>query len=296
MSEQSIIIAENVGIGQATQPIENLIFEIRGKQVMLDRDLALLYGVTTSRMNEQVKRNIARFPESFRFQLTTTERDEVIAKCDNLQKMKYNPSLPYAFTEPGVAQLSSVLHSPTAIEVSVRIMEAFVAMRQFLIRNAFVFQRLESLERHQFTTDQRLDEVFRRLEAGQQPQQGIFFDGQIFDAYHFVCDLVRTAKDSIILFDNYIDDSVLTLLDKRDENVSAKIYTKNITSQLALDIQRHNTQYAPIDIIELNKVHDRFLCIDDTVYHIGASLKDLGKKWFAFAKMEIQTGQLVKNI
>ena len=296
MAKQSTTATENVGIVQATQPIENLIFEIRGRQVMLDRDLALLYGVTTSRMNEQVKRNIARFPESFRFQLTTTERDEVIAKCDNLQKMKYNPSLPYAFTEPGVAQLSSVLHSPTAIEVSVRIMEAFVAMRQFLIRNASVFQRLESLERHQFTTDQRLDEVFRRLEAGQQPQQGIFFDGQIFDAYHFVCDLVRTAKDSIILFDNYIDDSVLTLLDKHNENVSVRIYTKNITPQLTLDIQRHNAQYAPIDIIELNKVHDRFLCIDDTVYHIGASLKDLGKKWFAFSKMEIQTGQLVNNI
>lgn len=296
MTKQSTIVAENVGIVQATQPIENLIFEIRGHQVMLDRDLAMLYGVTTSRMNEQVKRNIARFPESFRFQLTAAERDEVIAKCDNLQKMKYNPSLPYAFTEPGVAQLSSVLHSPTAIEVSVRIMEAFVVMRQFLIRNASIFQRLESLEHHQLTTDQRLDEVFRRLEAGQQPKQGIFFDGQIFDAYHFVCDLVRTAKDRIVLFDNYIDDSVLILLDKRNDNVSATIFTKNITPQLTLDIQRHNAQYAPIDILELNKVHDRFLCIDDTVYHIGASLKDLGKKWFAFAKMEINTQQLVCNI
>ena len=295
MTKQSTITADNVGIAQATQPIENLIFEIRGRQVLLDRDLAMLYGVTTGRMNEQVKRNIARFPESFRFQLTTEERDEVIAKCDNLQKIKYNPSLPYAFTEPGVAQLSSVLHSPTAIEVSVRITEAFVAMRQFLIQNASVFQRLESLERHQLATDQRVDEVFRKLEAGQQPKQGIFFDGQVFDAYHFVCDLVRTAKNSIVLFDNYIDDSVLVLLDKRNENVSAKIYTKNITPQLTLDIQRHNAQYDLIDIFELNKVHDRFLCIDDTVYHIGASLKDLGKKWFAFAKMEINTQQLVSN-
>lgn len=297
MSEQSIILAENVGIVQATQPIENLIFEIRGRQVILDRDLALLYGVETKRLNEQVRRNTERFPEDFMFQLTKEEalssRSQIATLNEQRgQNIKY---LPYAFTENGVAMLSSVLRSPKAIEVNIQIMRAFTAMRRFLIANAQVFQRLSSLEQHQIVTDQRLDEVFRRLEAGQQPRQGIFFDGQVFDAYHFVCDLVRTAKDNIILFDNYIDDSVLTLLDKRDENVSAKIYTKNITSQLALDIQRHNAQYAPIDIIELNKVHDRFLCIDDTVYHIGASLKDLGKKWFAFSKMEINTQQLVSN-
>ncbi len=192
--------------------------------------------------------------------------------------------------------LSSVLRSPKAIEVNIQIMRAFTTLRRFLVTNAQVFQRLSSLEHHRIETDQRLDEVFRRLEAGQQPKQGIFFDGQVFDAYHFVCDFVRAAKDRIVLFDNYIDDSVLILLDKRNENVSATIYTKNITPQLALEIQRHNAQYAPIDILELNKVHDRFLCIDDTVYHIGASLKDLGKKWFAFAKMEIQTRQLVRNI
>jgi len=298
MAKQSTTATENVGIVQETQPIENLIFEIRGKQVMLDRDLALLYGVETKRLNEQVRRNTERFPEDFMFQLTKEEalssRSQIATLNEQRgQNIKY---LPYAFTENGVAMLSSVLRSPKAIEVNIQIMRAFTAMRRFLIANALVFQRLSSLEQHQIVTDQRLDEVFRRLEAGQQPQQGIFFDGQIFDAYHFVCDLVRTAKDSIILFDNYIDDSVLTLLDKRDENVSAKIYTKNITSQLALDIQRHNAQYAPIDIIELNKVHDRFLCIDDTVYHIGASLKDLGKKWFAFSKMEINTQQLVSNI
>lgn len=278
------------------QPIENMIFEIRGQQVMLDRDLAMLYGVSTGRMNEQVKRNIARFPEPFRFQLTIEERNKVIAICDNYQNLKFAPSLPYAFTEPGVAQLSSVLHSPTAVEVSVKIMMAFVAMRQFMVRNASVFQRIESIERHQIETDQRVEEVFRRLEAGQQPQQGIFFDGQIFDSYHFVCDLVRTAKHTIVLFDNYIDDSVLTLLDKRNQNVAATVYTKSITPQLMLDIQRHNAQYDPIDIVELKKVHDRFLCIDEIVYHIGASLKDLGKKWFAFAKMENPTDYLVSRL
>ena len=299
MNKDQKLQTPNLPIVQAlpsTQSIENLIFEIRGQQVMLDRDLALLYGVSTGRMNEQVKRNIARFPESFRFQLTEYERDKVIAKCDNLQKLKYNPSLPYAFTEPGIAQLSSVLHSPIAIEVSVRIMQAFVAMRKFIMYNSSVFQRIESLERHQMETDHRIEEVFQKLEAGQQPQQGIFFDGQIFDAYHFVCNLVREAKASIVLFDNYIDDTVLTLLDKRNTDVSATIYTKSISQKLALDLQRHNMQYAPVNILEINKIHDRFLCIDDTVYHIGASLKDLGKKWFAFSKMEIPTSLLMRNV
>lgn len=296
--EQKLPTSHQTIIQEATslQPIENLIFEIRGQQVMLDRDLAMLYGVPTGRMNEQVKRNIARFPESFRFQLTECERDEVIAFCDNLKNIKYNPSLPYVFTEPGIAQLSSVLHSTTAIEVSVRIMKAFVAMRKFLMHNSSVFQRIESLERHQIETDHRIEEVFQRLEAGQQPQQGIFFDGQIFDAYHFVSNLVREAKSSIVLFDNYIDDTVLTLLDKREPNVSATIYTRIITPKLALDLQRHNVQYDPVNILEVNKIHDRFLCIDDVVYHIGASLKDLGKKWFAFSKMQIPTDLLMRNV
>ena len=287
LQSPTITVAQNIG---------NLIFEIRGRQVMLDKDLAMLYGVPTGRMNEQVKRNIARFPKSFRFQLTVAERDKLIANCDNLQKLKYNPTLPYAFTEQGVAQLSSVLHTPTAIDTSVKIMEAFVSMRQFIVRNASIFQRLESIEHHQVVTDQRLDEVFRRLEAGQLPQQGIFYNGQIFDAYRFVCDLVRSANEHIVLFDNYIDDTVLTLLDKRKETVPATIYTKAISSQLALDIEKHNKQYAKIEIMEFDKVHDRFLCIDNTVYHIGASLKDLGKKWFAFSKMELTAEELMGKV
>ena len=264
---------------------------------MLDRDLSMLYGVETKRLNEQVRRNIERFPEDFMFQLNKNELNNWKSQfaTSNAITMGLRKQ-PYAFTENGVAMLSSVLRSPKAIEINIQIMRAFTTMRRFLVTNAQVFQRLSSLEHHQIETDQRLEEVFRRLEAGQQPQQGIFFDGQVFDAYHFVCDLVRSAKSSVILFDNYINDSVLTLLDKRNDNVSATIYTKNITPQLTLDILRHNVQYSPIDIFELNKVHDRFLCIDNTVYHIGASLKDLGKKWFAFAKMEIQTRQLVSNI
>ena len=277
--------------------IEKMIFNIRGQQVMIDRDLAQLYGVTTTRLNQQVKRNIARFPESFRFQLTTSERDEVVANCNNLQSLKFNPSLPFVFTEQGIAQLSSVLHTPIAIEMSVRIMNAFVAMRRFLVTNAMVFQRLDSLERHQLLTDQRFDEVFKRLDANSQPQQGIFFDGQVFDAYQFVSDLVRKAKKTIVLIDNYVDDTVLTLLDKRTNGVSATIYTQHISQQLQLDINRHNTQYPAISVDHFNKAHDRFLLIDDEVYHIGASIKDLGKKWFAFTLMhDITTTELITKI
>ncbi len=289
-----IVEIENVSV--STTDIENMIFNIRGVQVMIDRDLAQLYGVLTSRLNEQVKRNIARFPESFRFQLTENERDEVIAKCDNLQSLKFNPSLPYAFTEQGIAQLSSVLHSPIAIETSVKIMNAFVEMRRFLISNAAVFQRLERIEQHQTETDRRLDEVFHKIDTSLPPLQGIFFDGQIFDAYTFVCDLVRSAKKRIVLFDNYVDDTVLTMLDKRNSGVTVRILTKTISQQLQLDINRHNAQYPPLAAETFANAHDRFLCIDDVVYHIGASLKDLGKKWFVFSKMEIATDNLLNKL
>ncbi len=276
--------------------IENMIFNVRGVQVMIDRDLAQLYGVSTSRLNEQVKRNIARFPESFRFQLTEQERDEVIAICDNLWSLKFNPTLPYVFTEQGIAQLSSVLHSAIAIEASVKIMNAFVAMRRFLISNAAVFQRLESLEHNQFEFNRRLDDVFKRIDVSLPPKQGIFYDGQIFDAYTFVCDLIRSARQRIVLFDNYVDDSVLTMLDKRENGVSVRILTKNISQQLQLDIDRHNAQYPPLSAEVFPHAHDRFLCIDETIYHIGASLKDLGKKWFAFSRMEETTTQLLARL
>lgn len=277
--------------------IEKMIFNIRGQQVMIDRHLAQLYGVTTSQMNQQVKRNIARFPNTFRFQLTETERDGVITKCDDLQTLKFNPSLPFAFTEQGIAQLSSILHSPIAIEMSIRIMNAFVAMRRFLATNAIVFQRLDSLERHQLLTDQRFDEVFKKLDAHVQPQQGIFFDGQVFDAYRFASDLIRKANTSIILIDNYVDDTVLSLLDKRTANVSATIYTRTITPQFQLDLNRHNAQYPTIIVKQFNKAHDRFLLIDDEVYHIGASIKDLGKKWFGFTLMrDITATELIIKI
>ena len=276
--------------------IEKMIVTVRGVQVIVDRDLAMLYGVETKRLNEQVRRNINRFPEHFRFQLTEEEKNELVANCDLLLKIKYFQSLPYVFTEQGVAMLATVLRSQTAVNVSIQIMDAFVAMRRFLVSNAGIFQRLDVLEQHQIVTDQRVDHVFRLLEAGQQPQQGVFFDGQVFDAFHFACNLIRSAKSRVILFDNYIDDSVLSMLDKREDGVSAQIYTKNLTRQLNLDIQRHNAQYRPISVTSFDRCHDRFLCIDDTVYHIGASLKDLGKKWFAFSKMELSVNDLLNKV
>ena len=288
-----------------TTPVESRIMSIRGNQIMIDRDLAELYGVETKRLNEAVKRNIERFPERFRFQLTKEEMAELVANCDRFNSLKHSTVRSYAFTEQGVAMLSTVLRSETAIRVSIRIMDAFVAMRRFMVTNAEVFQRLSTMEYHQLEmqqhqqeTDKRIDEVFRRLDEGNaKPKQGVFYNGQIYDAYTFVSDLIKSAKKRIVLIDNYVDETVLTLLDKRDNNVSAIIYTQQISRQFQLDIDRHNAQYAPIDVETFRLSHDRFLCIDDDVYHIGASIKDLGKKWFGFSKMEILTpDELVERI
>lgn len=281
--------------------VESLIRVIRGQQVMLDRDLAELYGVETKRLNEQVKRNIERFPEDFMFQLTKEECSKSQIATLNEGRGHNIKKLPYAFTENGVAMLSSVLRSKTAVEANIRIMRAFVSMRHFMVNNAAIFQRLETIEfnqlesnkvqakilAHQEVQDHRIDEIFRRLDEGMyKPKQGIFFDNQIYDAYSFVSELVKSAKQRIILIDNYVDETVLTLLDKRGENVSATIYTQQVSRQFRLDVDRHNSQYPPIEVDVFRRSHDRFLCIDDTVYHVGASIKDLGKKWFAFSKME----------
>ncbi len=285
--------------------IEPLIKVIRGQQVMLDKDLAMLYGVEAKVLNQAVKRNVERFPNDFRFQLTKEEclRSQIVTL--NEKQGKHLKYMPYAFTEQGVTMLSSVLRSQTAIEVNIQIMRAFVSMRHFMVNNASVFSRLETIEYHQLEmqqhlqeSDKRIEEVFRRLDEGNsKPKQGVFYNGQAYDAYTFVSDLIKSAKKRIVLIDNYVDETVLTLLDKRDNNVSAIIYTQQISRQFQLDIDRHNAQYAPIDVETFRLSHDRFLCIDDNVYHIGASIKDLGKKWFGFSKMEIVTpDELVERI
>ena len=283
-----------------TQP---MIRVIRGQHVMLDRDLSLLYKVETKRLNEQVKRNIERFPEDFMFQLSKDDV-EILKSQNATSSWGGDRRLPYAFTEQGIAMLSSVLKSQTAVDVNIRIMRAFVSMRRFIATNSQLFQRLETIEYHQLEmkqhqeiTDKRIDEVFKKLDANNPPVQGIFYDGQVFDAYRFVSDLMRKAKLSVVLIDNYVDDTVLTLLDKREDGVTATIYTQRISNQFKLDVDRHNTQYPHIEIKQFNKAHDRFLLIDDEVYHIGASIKDLGKKWFGFTLMQdITATELINKI
>lgn len=282
MSEYALIPIEN---------LQKMIFTIRSVQVMIDRDLAELYQVENKRLNEQVKRNSSRFPETFRFQLTDSEKKELVANCDRFEGLKHSSVNPYAFTEQGVSMLSAVLRSETAIQVSIRIINAFVEMRKFLVANASLFERLETVEKRQLSfeikTDENFEKVFKALESQEEPRQGIFYNGQVFDAYTFAADLVRSAKKSLVLIDNYIDDSVLTLFSKRKKGVKAKLFTKTISKQLKLDLQKHNEQYPEIEVKTFAEAHDRFLILDEsTVYHIGASLKDLGKKWFAFSKFE----------
>ena len=281
------------------QEIENRIYTIRGQQVMLDSDLARIYHVETKVFNQTVKRNTDRFPESFCFQLKQDEfdtinlRSQFVTSSLNYGGRRY---LPYVFTEQGIAMLASVLRSTVAIKVSIEIMNAFVEMRRMLMSNASLFHRLDKIELKQLEANQKFEEIFKALESDKlHSEKGVFYNGQIFDAYTFVSDIIRSAESSIILLDNYVDDTVLTLLGKRNNNVTATIYTKNISNQLRLDLQRYNSQYPRIEIKVFSDAHDRFLIIDDVeLYHIGASLKDLGKKWFAFSRMDIEVGKMLR--
>lgn len=273
------------------EDIKTKIYTIRGQHVMLDRDLAELYGVETRRLNEQVKRNIERFPAEFMFQLTKQELENWISQfaTSNKELMGLR-KLPFAFSEQGVSMLSAVLKSKSAIEMSIQIIKSFVAMKKFISNNALIFQRLDILEQKQFLSNEKIDLILSALEDKSiKPKQGIFYNGQMYDAYVFIANLIKSAQSEIILVDNYIDESVFTLLSKRDKDVKAIIYTQNISKELELDLKKHNAQYPHILLKKFNQSHDRFLILDRTeVYHIGASLKDLGKKWFAFSKLDIE--------
>ena len=270
--------------------IESLIYVIRKQQVMLDSDLARLYGVETKVLNQAVKRNIQRFPEDFMFQLTKEEclRSQIVTLNEGRGRhLKY---MPHVFTENGVAMLSGVLRSDKAIEVNINIMRAFSAMRSFLMNNAAIFQRMDQLEMRQLKTDEKVDAILDKLSYNDRPNEGVFYNGQIFDAYALVADLIRQAKTRIAVIDNYIDDSVLVQLSKRKAGVTVEIYDGQISKQLKQDVEKHNEQYPGVVLHKYTKAHDRFLIIDEDVYHIGASLKDLGKKLFAFSKMDVMTG------
>lgn len=269
--------------------IESLIYIIREEQVMLDSDLAKLYGVETKVLNQAVKRNIQRFPTDFMFQLTKDEclRSQIVTSNGGRGGSRY---MPYAFTENGVAMLSSVLRSEKAIEVNIRIMRAFTLMRNFIKKHGSLLQRLDRLEMKQLKTDEKVDTILDRLNRYDEIREGIFFDGQIFDAYAFIAKLIRKAKKRIVVIDSYVDDSVLVQLSKRNPGVTVDIYDGKISLQLRQDVARHNAQYPGVTLHAYNKAHDRFLIIDEEVYHIGHSLKDLGKKLFAFSKMDVMTG------
>jgi len=296
---------EHMALALRQETLQGLIFSLRGQQVILDRDLATLYQVETRALKQAVKRNSSRFPDDFMFVLDENEVELLVSQSVIPTKGVLGGALPFAFTEHGVAALSSVLTSDRAIEINIAIMRAFVAMRRMLAANTGLLQRMVTLEQrqlaHQIKTDERFDQVFDALESKSlNPTQGIFFDGQIFDAYVFLNDLLRQAKKSIVLIDNYVDDSVLQQLAKRKKGVSATILTKTISKTLAQDLKKHNAQYPPIVIQAFTDSHDRFLILDgDTVYHIGASLKDLGKKWFAFSRMDktgLKVMEAVRNI
>ena len=266
--------------------LENRILTIRGKQVMLDRDLAELYDVQTKRINEQMKRNKNRFPSHFCFQLSVNEINELVAKCDRFYKLKHSTSLPFAYSEQGVAMLASVLTSKLAITISMQIIDTFIAMRKYISDNNFIDQRLNKLERTQINSEMKFEEIFKALEKKEiQPEKGIFFEGEIFDAYVFISNLIRKAEKSIILIDNYIDDSVLTLFSKRKKGVHIQLYTKDIPKQLQLDIVKFNEQYPTLEAKILKNSHDRFLIIDETeLYHNRSFIKRCRQKMVCLFK------------
>lgn len=270
--------------------IQGCIRVIRGEQVILDRDLAQLYQVETSQLNRQVKRNIQRFPGDFMFQLTKEEADSL--KCQNGTSSWGGDrrALPHAFTEQGVSMLAGLLRSEVAINANIAIMRAFVAMRRFLSANAGMFQRIERLERHHMLTDQKMEQVLKRMDElapAITPEQ-IFATGCVWDAWSYVSQLVRSAKQRIILIDNFVDERVLLLLTKRADGVSATIHSR-YTQQFLLDLEKHNGQYEPIGFVQTpHKSHDRFLIIDDEVYLMGASIKDMGTSLCAITRLEMK--------
>lgn len=285
---KSIVIGDNIAI-------QNMIYTFRDRQVMIDRDLAYLYNVETKVLNQAVKRNISRFPESFRFQLSDEEKDELVTNCDRFKTLKHSSSNPYAFTEQGIAMLSAVLKSDVAVEVSINIMNSFVALRKFLLSNKEMFARLDRVEYKQLETDKKLEEVFNYIATNTEVKQNIFFDGQIYDAFSFIVGLISKAKKEIILIDNYVDVNTLNILCKKNEGVSIIIATASQGHLSKRDVNKFNAQYPKLTVKIITAFHDRFLIIDKTkVYHIGASIKDAGKKSFGITKMEDK--DLINNL
>ena len=302
MEENKLVIQNEL----INEDIKNLIYTIIGKQVMLDSDVAKLYNYQTKRVNETVNRNKKRFPENFCFQLTEEDVKNLksqttilnldqennwsqIATSSKNENSKHRGKkyVPYVFTEQGIAMLSGLLKNDIAIQVSINIMNAFVEMRKFLMINRQVFERLTNVEYQLQEHNKKFDEVFNQLQLEENIKQRIFFDGQIYDAYSLIIDIIKKANSKILIIDNYIDDSVLKMLAKKKNNVEVVILTSDKTNIENLDIKKFNKEYPILKVAKTNKFHDRFIVIDNKeMYHLGASIKDLGKKCFAINRIE----------
>ena len=304
----SLVVQDNI----SNEEIKNLIYTIRGKQVMLDSDVAMLYHYPTKRINEAVNRNKQRFPENFCFQLTEEEykslrfknftfneinskdinednslRSQIATLDESAGRGKHRKYLPYVFTEQGIAMLSGLLKNDIAIQVSINIMNAFVEMRKFLAVNGQLFERLTNVEYKLLEHDKKFDKVFDQLQNEENIKQKIFFEGQIYDAYSLIIDIIKKANKKILIIDNYIDDSVLKMLTKKNKNVEVVILTSDKSNIQKIDIQKFNKEYPTLKVAKTNKFHDRFIVIDNKeMYHLGASIKDLGKKCFGINKIE----------
>ena len=304
-----MLIKENIVDAVASPDIQAKIFTIRGVQVMLAPDLAELYEVSTSAFNQAVKRNLKRFPQNFRFQLTHEELEEVITNCDNPDRLRFAPTLPFAFTEQGVAMLSGVLKSDVAVAVSIRIMNTFVAMRQMLASMYPLLARIEKAEKlqmedhirqinDQIHNEERFSEIFNAMSDKTFPEQKIFYEGEVFDADAFISRHVLIADKSILLIDNWIDITTLEVLSKKKDGVAVEIVTSSRGNRLtAHDIDSFNEQYGGLSVKNSQKFHDRFLIIDDSILYLcGASLKDIGKKCFAFTRLDEREIPLLKDL
>ena len=309
--EQKTLVEVNSSIQEphaelAQYDIKSMIYIIRNQQVMIDSDLAMLYQVETKRLNEAVKRNIARFPNEFRFQLTEKELESLRSQfaTSNNKEMEDGKKggrryLPYVFTEQGIAMLSAILRSDVAIQVSINIMKSFVEMRRFIANNALLFERISTVElrqlEYQKQTDEKLEQIFEYISEHEESSQKVFFDGQIYDAFSLIVSLIQKAEKEITLIDGYVDVGTLNLLSKKKSDVAVTIYTQKQTKLTKADVKNFNAQYPTLKIKYTKVFHDRFLILDQTIaYHIGASLKDAGKKCFGINL--IQDAGIIKDI
>ena len=282
----SLVVQDNI----SNEEIKNLIYTIRGKQVMLDSEVAKLFKYETKDLNRNVRNNIERFPEYYCFLLTEDEYKSLRCKNFTLNKNgrgQHRKYMPYAFTEYGITMLAGLLKSEVAVNVSIKIVNTFIEMRKFLVTNGQLFERLTNVEYKLLEHDKKFDKVFDQLQNEENIKQKIFFEGQIYDAYSLIIDIIKKANKKILIIDNYIDDSVLKMLIKKNKNVEVVILTSDKSNIQKIDIQKFNKEYPALKVAKINKFHDRFIVIDNKeMYHLGASIKDLGKKCFGINKIE----------